>query len=235
VSTAKYHLVFVDDDPWEIEEFSRLYSGDRFRVTAVQAASPATAMERIRAEAQKERVDLFVLDLYYPSVDHPPSGLDSKQQEETRLAIENIVALARNVEGHYADGQALLRATHSVMRQAGNLLVRQCRALRQSPEGGIALLGEVAAAYPSTPKAFYSRKATLKDAKEALAAGALDVISKPEPGAHGEAESIAEQFQDLADRKPPKWGRDWLGQAVGITRDWGPLVYEVLKRTLPGS
>lgn len=120
-------------------------------------------------------------------------------------------------------------------RLAGDLLDDLCRALRQSPDGGIALLKDLEAVYPKIPKVFYSRKATLRDAKEALAAGALDIISKPEPNAHEDAAFIAEQFKEAADLRPPRWGREWLSKGLTLTRDWGPALIEVAKMFRPSS
>jgi hypothetical protein len=55
---------------------------------------------------------------------------------------------------------------------------------------------------------FYSRKATLDDAKQALAAGALDVVLKPEPSEEArKREAIAGAFSEYCQALPPDYLR----------------------------
>ena len=61
---------------------------------------------------------------------------------------------------------------------------------------------------------FYSRKATLQDAKAALAAGALDVLAKPASSREqAEVPNIAGDFLTYCRSQPPAFLVSWLKKA----------------------
>ena len=57
MTATPHHLVFVDDDPHEIQTFRRLYE-PRFSVTTVEAGTPDDGLEKAVASIGQLDVDL---------------------------------------------------------------------------------------------------------------------------------------------------------------------------------
>lgn len=231
---AKKQIVFVDDDPTEVSTFMKLYDGTHFEVVPVTASDPHGGFISVVNKLGKNHPDLFVLDLYFPISNNVPTGFDGLSQQEFKNVTSAIVetrdaldSLDGSVKEAPHDGKRLLREAHTVVHRSRLLLDRWCTELGQSPQGGLNLLQELHEKYPDVPAVFYSRKATLRDAKEALAAGALDVVSKPDSSLESsQATKIAGAFQEYAEYKPPSFLAKWLkrvGVKIGFTPS-GPTV-----------
>ncbi len=230
---TKRSIVFVDDDPAEIATFMRLYGGSQFEVIPVVGANPADGLARVLNAVGDSCPSLFVLDLYFPRATNGPTGFGGLAAGdferitsgigETRQALD---ALEDSVQQAPGDGKRLLREAHSVVHRSRALLDRWCDELGQSPQGGFDLLQKLQLHYPDVPALFYSRKATLADAKEAFALGALDILSKPDASLESsQATRIAAQFRAYADFKPPSFLEKWVkkvGFKVGLTPS-GPV------------
>ena len=212
MSTASHHIVFVDDDPHEIGTFRRLFEA-RFRVSTVEARSPEAGLETAVATVGEAAVDLFVLDMYYPGGADAPTGFDAISARESaaqRLTLDALGAAATCLRDRFdadpADGKALLRQAHALVHRSRVVLDAWCAALDQSADGGIRLLQLLETRWPGVPKVFYSRKATLEDAKRCLAAGALDVLLKPDPSLEQEqARALAETFTEYCQGRSPAY------------------------------
>ena len=175
------HICFIDDDPDEIATFERLYDGVIFSVTSILAQDASHAIAKVDKALGRVIPDLFVLDLYFPlSADSPKSLSDAAgtTQDLDRLN-DGIQELKSLLKASPAEGKQLLRLAHALVNRSRRLLDHWCKQLNQSPQGGIELIRRLRTSFPRVPKVFYSRKATLQDAKEAIAEGALDVLSKP--------------------------------------------------------
>ena len=66
MGAERKHIVFIDDSADELETFKRLYSGDRFKVSTIQAQRPSDSLKQVTDGLAGEVPDLFVLDLYFP-------------------------------------------------------------------------------------------------------------------------------------------------------------------------
>ena len=208
------HLVFIDDSQEELATFEKLYSGDRFRVTTILLQQPSEALRRVAGRLDGEVPDLFVLDLYFPERDRPPVGIGSDASREARAQITRIVDAATGLPDHFSEANRLLKEAHGVVVESQRLLSLFCKELCQSPNGGIRILTELNKQYESVPKVFYSRKATISDLKEAMMAGALDVLSKPHPSVEdSEASKLIEDFARCCASRPPAWIKRWMGES----------------------
>ena len=229
---TKRRIVFVDDDHTEVDTFVRLFNGPQFEVIPVTARDPSDGFERVVAALEGSLPSLFVLDLYFPRSRKYPTGFGNLPAEglqsvtsgvsETRRALDSLGA---SLEEAPDDGKRLLREAHAVVHRARTLLDRWCKELGQSPDGGLDLLKALEGEYPRVPAVFYSRKATLQDAKQALAAGALDVLSKPDASLEfSQAAKLADDFQRYADSEPPTFLAKWA-KKVGFRIGWrsGPV------------
>ncbi|MEJ2010199.1 MAG: hypothetical protein P8Z30_18930, partial [Acidobacteriota bacterium] len=195
MEAERRHIVFIDDSTDELETFERLYSGDRFKVTTILVQRPSDTLHRVYDRLNGEVPNLFVLDLFFPQDDDIPAGLGSDAAREARAQITRIVDAASGLPRHFSDGNRLLKEAHGVVAESQHLLSQFCQELRQSPEGGIRVLKELNREYASVPKVFYSRKATIPDAKKAMMAGGLDVLLKPHPSIEDrEAPTLMEDF-----------------------------------------
>lgn len=200
------HIVFIDDDAAEIGAFERLYSGDLFRVTAIQVQAPGSAAAAIEEALGGAAPDLFVLDMYFPGSDSPPDGLSEESIQVADGAIREITHAAEALKDDFADGKTLLRQTQALASRTRELLDRWCAELGQSPANGIELMRIVRRKYPGVPIIFYSRKATVEDVKAALRAGALDVMLKPVASEEeARAPDIMRQFERYCAGKPPEY------------------------------
>lgn len=226
----KRRIVFVDDDPTEVATFMRLYHGSQFEVIPVTAGNPHDGLKSVVEALGESRPSLFVLDLYFPRSRDVPTGFGGLSEEdlqsitsgvgETRQAVDSLDALIKQAPD---DGQRLLKEAHAVVHRSRELLDRWCHELGQSPQGGLDLLKALQGKYPNVPAVFYSRKATLRDAKQAFAAGALDVVSKPDASLESsQAAKLAHDFQAYAEFKPPSYLAKWV-KSVGIKVGWTPI------------
>lgn len=212
------HLLFVDDDPNEIQTFSALYSGPQFITTTVLAELPEEAVANTVRALKGATPDLLVLDLYFRRSAEMPEGFDNlpnqrRQQLEAPLKHleQGVCDLRAAFEQHAKDGSRLLRESHAVVHRSRAILDSWCKELGQSREGGLSLLRAMDKQFPNVPKVFYSRKATLKDARAALAGGAIDVLSKPDPSAAVvESAEIAKCFARYAGSRPPGFLSKWF-------------------------
>ena len=212
MSAANHHLVFVDDDPHEIQTFRRLFE-PQFRVTTVEARTPDDGLDRAANTVGEAAVDLFVLDMYYPGRADAPSGFadaSAEQATEHRQTLDTLAEAAASLRARFdtdpADGKALLRQAHALVHRSRVVLDTWCDVLDQSAGGGIRLLQLLDSRWPGVPKVFYSRKATLEDAKRCLAAGALDVLLKPDPSLEQEqARALAETFTEYCQGRSPAY------------------------------
>lgn len=209
--TRKLKIVFVDDDNSEIETFIRLY-GKRFEVIPIEATDVNDGVTKVCHALSNSHPDLFVLDLYFPGSDSP-MGFDHLSPRELKKLTSGIDethqildSLRNIVQESPDDGKILLKKAHSVVQRSRVMLKEWCYELGQGPEEGFKLLTALQKRYPKVPAVFYSRKATLEDAKEALTAGAMDVISKPDPFLESsQATKIARDFENHARGKKAKW------------------------------
>jgi hypothetical protein len=145
-------LCFVDDDPTELARFKTAMAGDYF----VGAGTSLTrALNDLKTVQGSRRVDLYVLDMYYPR-----EGTNSPEE------------LARL-------GQAWDK-----FREADRALRKVLSDLGQSIEGGLKLAKEIGSRglHSRTPFVFFTRKGNLLDAITAYEhSEALSVIKKPDP------------------------------------------------------
>lgn len=205
------HIVFIDDSAEELETFVKLYSGDRFKVTAIQVQKPSESLKQVTERLAGEKPDLFVLDLFYPQADIAPTGLSAEAAQKANHQVESILHSVSALGDYFGDGNKLLKEAHGVVAESQRLLSDFCQELRQSPRGGIKLLEELKRGYPTVPKVFYSRKATIADVKEAMMESGLDVLSKPHPSVENrEASKLMEDFARCCAGQPSSWITRWM-------------------------
>lgn len=216
MATNRKHIVFIDDSADEVQTFQRLYSGDKFKVTAVQAQGLSKCLQQVSERLAGEVPDLFVLDLFYPEADDAPRELGAAAAPKVREQIQAVIEAASALPGYFAEGDRLLKEGHGVVVESQRLLSELCRELRQSPAGGIRLLGDLSREYPGVPKVFYSRKATVGDVKWAMREGAVDVLLKPHPSVENrEAGALMEDFERYCARQPSSWIARWMEHLPG--------------------
>lgn len=211
MGAERKHIVFIDDSADELRTFERLYSGDRFRVTAIQVQTPSDCLKLVVDGLGKEVPDLFVLDLFFPQADSIPTGLSEDAAEDAHRQMRSIADSVLGLDRYFRDGNRLLKEAHGVVVESQRLLSAFCRELRQSPSGGLALLKELNVGYPSVPKVFYSRKATIGDIRRAMTESGLDVLSKPHPSVENrEASGLMEDFARYCAGQPSSWITRWM-------------------------
>lgn len=168
-------LFFIDDDPAEIEAIEPLVKAQ------FDFEGRAWPFRKSIQQAVGDAPDIFVLDLYLP-----PAGklspVDMSEEEMTRQR-EDADRVGRCFSGLYVgdqrgDGKKLLQQTMACLTLGRELLDRQWKVLRQSPQNGIALMKRLRALYAEVPVVFYSRKITPADAVDVMRAGAFDAIQK---------------------------------------------------------
>ncbi len=214
MNRGKRHLLFVDDDEHEVTTFARLFHGERFEVTGVHVERPSEGPSAVELALAGRTPDLFVLDLFFCGRDDAPRTVGGNKIQEARRAIQSTIeaaeALRELAVREPNDGKRLLREAHGLVQETRRLLDDWCEHLGQTHKGGIALLETLHRTYPNIPKVFYSRKATLQHAKDALHAGALDVLSKPEPRLELQtAEDLGERFLEYCEWRPPSFLAGW--------------------------
>lgn len=218
------HLCFIDDDPDEITTFKRLFDGAVFTITSILAQDAANAIGQMDRSLKGAIPDLFVLDLYFPLSSDSPQGFDQLSQSDMTTATQEIADIHSAVKELEAtlkatpeEGKKLLREAHAVLHRSRKLLDDWCEQLNQSPAGGIQLIKQLDAQFPKVPKVFYSRKATLQNAKEALAAGALDVLAKPDQSLENTQKTeLARHFLAYCNHEMPSYLSKWITKIRGV-------------------
>jgi response regulator RpfG family c-di-GMP phosphodiesterase len=149
--SKKRSLCFVDDDPAELARFKRAV-GSQFVVGA--GTTLTMALEDLKAQGRR-RVDLYVLDMYFPN-----EGMNTP---------EELSKLGKAWDAFCTAEDAL----KSVLAELG-----------QNFAGGRALATQITSRslFTRKPFVFFTRKGNLLDAIEAYErTGALSVIKKPNP------------------------------------------------------
>lgn len=205
------HLVFVDDDQDAVRKFTELYARDPFTITTIHAPEARHALSRIKDALKGSKPDLFVLDLYFPHGNAREQTFARYPLEEMTAPISKIIAAAKRVEDSLiqdrSEARKIIGQLYAVVHQSQQVLQNWCKRIDQSPQGGMVLLHEINKEYPATPKVFYSVYVTLADAKEAFAAGVIDMLSKPDSSNESEerkqADKISELFLRYSKGEPP--------------------------------
>ena len=216
-SEMKSRLVFIDDDPQELEDLRSIVEAD-YQYSPIRWPAPQPLQDLIG-----EPPAIFVLDLYFPDHEATPGCIPAAQLNEQAALSRQIAQRFLRLYDGPPDGKRLLRDTLSSIRAAYALLWAQCRELRQSAENGRALLQRLQAhrLYRRVPVVFYSRKATVEEALRALQAGALAVIPKPDSPPQGSArESVLAQIKKAQALHRSGWRARcarWLGLNVNLT------------------
>jgi len=213
----KPRLVFLDDDPQELEDLRSIVEADyEYSPIRWPAAQP---LEDLIGKPPA----ILVLDLYFPDNETAPDRIPAQQLHVQAALARQIAQRFLQLYDGPPDGKRLLRDTFSSIRAAHDLLGSQCCALGQSAENGFALLERLKAHpyYRRAPVVFYSRKATLEQAIRALQAGALAVIPKPDspPGPKAGRSVLAQLKKAQALHRSgwrARWVR-WLGLNVNVT------------------
>lgn len=149
--SKKRALCFIDDDPAELRRFKQAV-GSEFVVGT--GTTLTAALADLKAQGRK-RVDLYVLDMYFPN-----EGMNTR---------EELSRLGKAWDGFCTAEDALK-----------NILAE----LGQSFAGGRALATQITSRgfFTKTPFVFFTRKGNLLDAIEAYEhTGALSVIKKLDP------------------------------------------------------
>jgi len=145
-------LCFIDDDPAELARFKKAMGNEYF---VGVGTSPARALDDLKKVQGSKRVDLYVLDMYFP-------------REGTNTS-EELFKLGQAWDG---------------FRKAETALRKVLSDLGQSLEGGLRLANEVKSrgGHTRTPFVFFTRKGNLLDAITAYEhTEALSIIKKPDP------------------------------------------------------
>jgi CheY-like chemotaxis protein len=186
-------LVFVDDDPQELEDFGSIVT-DEYSYQPVHWPLSGSLDDIVGKPPA-----IFVLDMYFPPVgDGPPDSIS----DDSRIAQSKTAKVLADRLSHLYDqrveGKRLLRETFACIQGAYDLLWAQCQELKQSPENGRALLATLKShsKYRNVPVAFYSRKMTVEEAVRALQAGATAVIPKVHhPPGRQDREAVLHQLR----------------------------------------
>ncbi len=205
------HLVFIDDDQDEVRKFTELYARDPFTITTIHAPEARHALSRIKEALKGSTPDLFVLDLYFPHGNAREETFTRYQLETMTAPVTKIIDAAKRVEHSLtrdrSQARRIIGELYSVMCQSLETLQDWCARIDNSPEGGMIVLRDIDKEYPGTPKVFYSVYATLADAKQAIEAGATDVLLKPdstkEQEERDQADRISELFLQYSKGEPP--------------------------------
>ena len=108
---------------------------------------------------------------------------------------------------HFNSEDAFASAKYEIDRIVDDELEKQKSLKKNSPEGGMIVLRDIDKEWPGTPKVFYSVYATLADAKQAIEAGATDVLLKPdstnEQEERDQADRISKLFLQYSGGEPP--------------------------------
>lgn len=164
-------LLFIDDDPVELESFREIVDGIHTCTTILWPEES----KKLESEASP---DLVVSDLYLPSGDGDSTPTAEQKKAIFALAIEASDDLRRVANDKINDGKTVLRAMMGAISTANEMLKRQWSAMGQSPSNGIAAMKRAHACYPGVPFVFYSRKITPEDVVKVLGEGANDAIRK---------------------------------------------------------
>ena len=169
-------LVFIDDDPVELEHMREI-TEEQYEYVPIRWPTQQPFEQTVG-----EPPAIFVLDLYLPPAKN--SALEEVPEYELTIQQESAGHVADCFFDLYADlhddPKRRLRRTMECLTRARELLDRQWLALGQSPENGIRLLEFLRAhpRYGGVPVVFYSRKLSPDDVVSVLKAGAVDAIRK---------------------------------------------------------
>lgn len=164
-------LVFIDDDETELKAFSDVVRGS-YECETVHWPKEAAKL------FGGSKPNIFVSDLYLPSLDGDRTPTDADRQVAARAARDVGDSFSSLCVDSSTDDKSRLRKTMKAIAAAYDMLRLQWSALGQSPDNGVALLAKVKAKYPEVPFVFYSRKITPEDVIRVLKAGAMDAIRK---------------------------------------------------------
>jgi DNA-binding NarL/FixJ family response regulator len=164
-------LVFIDDDPKELDAFRHIVEGE-YDYTTVHWPSESAKLTIDPAP------DIFVSDLYLPSSAGDKTPTTAERDEAARKAKKVADSFAGLYGNAALDDKARLQDTMKAITAAYDVLRLQWIALGQSPHHGIAVLAKMKSYYPDVPFVFYSRKITPEDVIQVLQAGAVDAIRK---------------------------------------------------------
>ena len=168
-------LVFIDDDPDELESMKKLVSR---AYDYVPIYWPKQVPDRATIGVSTPAI--FVSDLYVPSRTAQADIDDFKTktlQRHKKLAKETANAFNRLYPGP-RNAKKRMRKTMEALTRGRKLLDEQWSGLGQSPDYGLEILQSVRNEYPNVPFVFYSRKITPDDVVRVLKAGANDAIQK---------------------------------------------------------
>lgn len=171
------HLVFIDDDPTELDAFKKIV-GEDYQYEAVKW--PGEESKLLEGPAP----DIFVSDLYLPDPldDKVPTQYEREAAEKAATDVgRSFLQLFEN-RGLITKGR--LQETMKAIDSAYFALKLQWTALGQSPDHGVELFRKVRARFPDVPFVFYSRKITPEDVIHVLQEGAVDAIRKGALGKH---------------------------------------------------
>ncbi len=171
----KPRLVFIDDDPQELEDLGSIVA-EEYDYVPIQWPYAKSLDELVR-----EPPAIFVLDLFFPPAGEAASDTIPPEHIPDQSAhAQRIVEGFSRLYGAQLNGKELLRRTFSQIQEAYALLWAQCRDLKQSADNGRALLAQLKShrRYKHVPVVIYSRKVTVPEAVRALQAGAVTVIQK---------------------------------------------------------
>jgi CheY-like chemotaxis protein len=203
----KPYLVFIDDDPQELDDLGTIVS-EAYDYSPVRWPAPEPLV-------LARMPDLVVLDLYYPRPD-APAAVSAIEMDAQRACAARIAGAFDTLYQGDLDGKALLRRTFGAIGQGYDLLWRQCAALGQAAEEGFTLLARLHAdrRLADVPTVFYSRKVTVMETIRALQAGAFAVIPKaPSPPSRRDKEAVLAQFHRV---------REQYAQLTDLARKSGP-------------
>ena len=149
--SKKRSLCFVDDDPDELARFKQAMSAEYL---VGVGTDPTRALDDLHRVQGGKRVDLWVLDMYYP-----------RQGANTRDELDKL-------------GRAW-----DAFRRAEIAFQRVLSDLGQNIDGGLKVAHDVKSqgGLSTTPFVFFTRKGSVFDAVTAFEQGALTVVKKPDP------------------------------------------------------
>jgi DNA-binding NarL/FixJ family response regulator len=164
-------ILFIDDDPAELESFRKI-------VAAVHECTTALWPKEAGKLHPETPPDLVLSDLYLPSVSGDVSPTEVQRNSISNSAKEASDRFSQLTMETRADDKSRLRQMMGAISVANEMLRQQWTAMGQSPDNGIAILKQFKALYPTVPFVFYSRKITPEDVVRVVREGAVDAIRK---------------------------------------------------------
>jgi DNA-binding NtrC family response regulator len=164
-------ILFIDDDPAELDSFRKIVAG-------VHDCTTAHWPQEVGNLYSKTQHDLVVSDLYLPSITGDKSLAEEQKNSissSPKEASERFLQLANEPS---TDDKTRLREMMGVISVANEMLKQQWSAMGQSPDNGVAILKQFKTIHPTVPFVFYPRKITAEDVVRVLKDGAFDAIRK---------------------------------------------------------